>query len=325
MIIKNVARKLLRIKDILNTSIKEIFLTLFGKDDVKYLEANMLVVAHSLEKGLSMKNIKVGFGQKKATNLCYYIEEYNKKSPGNTDYPLIESIGILTSYLHYQNQQNHDIGILDERIRNIINGMSDKQKQTLSQYSYGTKIIEASFFEKGKSFNLEEFVSTRRSVRAYNDKPIQISDLYKAINIANYSPSACNRQPSSVYVALGGDMAVKIRGLLKGNQSFTNFVENFAVVTCDRSSFFGNEQFQWYINGGIYLANFVLSLHSLGIGSCIMQWFAFNENENKLKKLMNIRHSEAIIAVVSMGYYPDNAKCLCAQRKPVEETLKILS
>ena len=76
MIIKNVARKLLRIKDILNTSIKEIFLTLFGKDDVKYLEANMLVVAHSLEKGLSMKNIKVGFGQKKATNLCYYIEEY---------------------------------------------------------------------------------------------------------------------------------------------------------------------------------------------------------------------------------------------------------
>lgn len=60
---------------------------------------------------------------------------------------------------------------------------------------------------------------------------------------------------------------------------------------------------------------------AVGIGSIIMQWFAFHNTEKQLKTLMNISKTEAIIAVVGYGYYPDSVKCINAQRKSVDETI----
>lgn len=95
-------------------------------------------------------------------------------------------------------------------------------------------------------------------------------------------------------------------------------------VTTDRACFSYVEQFQWYINGGIYLSYLSLALHSLGIGHCIMQWKAFYRTENELKKICGISKREAIIAVIGCGYYADNVKCIRAQRKTVDDTLHII-
>lgn len=309
----------------MHLALKETSVSLFEKDDRKFLCSQMLVLSHSLEKGLSMMIVKKGFGTKKAANLCLLIERYKQKY-GNDDisYPFIESCGILQAYMEYQIAQKFDLGVLRTRIEALLNSLSDIQRKALSNFHYGVVVLNKSFLNGGQNGNYERIVSTRRSVRSYSEEIVEVDKIKKAIELANYSPSACNRQPCNVYVALGGANAKKVNELLSGNTSFTNDVSNFAVVTCDRSYFIGKEQYQWYINGGIYLSNFVLSLHSMGIGNCIMQWFAFSSKEKQLKKLLGIGKSEAIIAIVSFGYYLAESKCLCAQRKPVEETLHFI-
>ena len=72
------------------------------------------------------------------------------------------------------------------------------------------------------------------------------------------------------------------------------------------------------------MSYFTLALHSLGIGSCIMQWFAFYKTEKQLKNLLEIKNSEAIIAIIGYGYYKDKFKCICAQRKSTNETVKFV-
>lgn len=322
MNIKEIARNILVAYDILRVSTKETILTLFrGKSfRFSYIESRMLVVAHSLEKGLSMKVVKKGFGVKKATNLCYYIEKYMRTHNDSTAFCLIESIGILQAYQTYQRENDFDLGKLNDRIDSISNSLCQAQRDVLCQYSYGTIVLSKEYFKKGESAYYEEFIKSRRSARHYSDKSISEETILKAVELTNYAPSACNRQPSRVYVALGREKAAQV-GELLGNKNFTKDVDNFAIITCDRAYFAGDEHFQWYVNGGIYLSYFVNALHSLGIGSCIMQWFAFSKNEKKIKKLLGIKKSEAIIASISMGYYPDEITCICAQRINSKENL----
>lgn len=324
--IKKIAKNLIVAKDIIVVSFKETTLTLFRSKSFRltYIESRMLVVAHSLEKGLSMKVVKAGFGITKAYNLCYYINHYLRYFPYSISYSLIESVGILNAYKDYQDSVGFDLDDLRVKINGIMQRLNDHQKDKLQQYSYGTIHLTKAFFDKGITAEYEKIVKTRRSARSYSEKPVSVEIIQKAVELTNYAPSACNRQPSKIYVALGKENASKV-GELLGNKSFTKDVNNFAVVTCDRAYFAGDEHYQWYVNGGIYLANFVLSLHTLGLGSCIMQWFAFDKNEKKLKKLLGIKKSEAIIASVSLGYYPDELTCICAQRIPVEEALTIYS
>lgn len=322
MNLKDIARDILVAKDIIRVSFKETVLTLFRgkKFRLTYVESRMLVVAHSLEKGLSMKVVKTGFGVKKAMNLCFYINKYMKANPTSTAFCLIESIGILKAYQDYQKQVDYNLKDLNCKIDAIINAMSVEQKKALNNYRYGIISLTRDFFEKGNTLNYEEFVKSRRSTRQYSVKQVDENTILKAVEITNNAPSACNRQPCRVYVVLGEDNASKVSQLLS-DKSFTKDVKNFAFVTCDRAYFAGDEHYQWYVNGGIYLTNFVNALHSVGIGSCIMQWFAFNKNEKKIKKLLGIKNTEAIIASVSMGYYPDELTCICAQRMPAKETV----
>lgn len=322
MNIKNLIRNLWVVKDVLRVSLNETYLTLFRNREFSalYIESRMLVVAHSLEKGLSMREIKNGFGVKKANNLYYYIKKYMKYNPESCAFCLIESLGILKAYQTYQKNISFDLGDLNDSIDILFQNLSEKQKEKLADYRYGIENLRQGFFLKGKSNFYEIFIKSRRSARNYSDEPISEITIKKVIELANLSPTACNRQPTKVYVALGEENARKV-GELLGNKAFTQYAKNFAIITCDRAYFAGDEHYQWYINGGIYLMSFVNSLHSYGIGSCIMQWFAFDKNEKKLKRLLGIKKSEAIIASVSLGYYPEELTCICAQRKSADETL----
>lgn len=115
-----------------------------------------------------------------------------------------------------------------------------------------------------------------------------------------------------------------VNDLITGSSGFKGETPNYIIVTTDRACFMKEEQYQWYINGGIYLSYLTLALHSLGIGNCIMQWKAFYRTENKLKELLGISSHEAIIAVVGCGYYQGDTKCIYAQRKAVSDTLHIV-
>lgn len=286
-----------------------------------YLEAQILIMTHSLEKGLGLENTRIGYGQKKAKQLMQELERYLQKGYSQTSYVFLEAVRLLEVYLEYQQANGVKLEDLAENFNTIKGILNTDELTLLNEYSGGFDLLKKDDLIKAKDFKFKEFISLRHSIRKYKSEIIDDETMREVIEIANLAPSACNRQPIKVYYAGSREAVKETDRLITGNYSFKGIIPNYAVITSDRAYFLDDEQFQWYVNGGIYLSYFTLALHSLGIGSLIMQWFPFYKTENELKKYYNISKSEAIVAIIGYGYYSDEFKCICAQRKNIDETL----
>ncbi len=294
-----------------------------GANKNKLLESRILVAAHSLEKGMGCKVVKKGYGVKKANNLLNYLENYKKKAASTNTYTFIEAVKVLKVYIAFHEADGFDISQVKSRYESLCANVDVVTKTSIEGCMAGYDLVNAKQLD-GCDMDFDKFISQRRSIRDYKEDIVSKDKIAEAVRLANKAPSACNRQPVKVYTTSNSEQVRHIDNIITGTSGFKGTIPNVAIITCDRSYFSGAEYNQWYINGGIYLSYFVLSLHSLGIGSCIMQWFAFYKTEKELKKYFGISSSEAIIAVVGYGYYKDETKCICAQRKSVDETLTII-
>lgn len=294
-----------------------------GKAVQSDLEGKILVITHSIEKGMGLKNIRIGYGKQKIDKLLNYLFYYIDKKYNINSYVFLEAVAVLQKYFEYNNIWGDRENIENiEKKYNKLSQLVGSQNLILSgKFHAGYTVIKASDLENMSRYHFEDFLKLRHSIRDYKDEVIPLSIIEKTVELANMGPSACNRQAAKVYCTRTRDDAKYVDSIITGTTGFKDCIPNFAVITEDRAFFTGAEQFQWYINGGIYVSYFSLALHSLGIGNIIMQWFAFYRTESKLKEFFNISKNEAIIAVIGYGYCSDTVKCLKAQRKSVSDTL----
>ena len=292
-------------------------------------DSSMLISAHSVEKGLGLWNVEPGHGGNVVDLLLNKLMVMAKDSVCINEFPFKETLRVIISYMDYQEQFDTGKFKMYKQLKNKYNRLSEMLgNEYIDNLRYelnaGVMMISRDKLLEGKKFDFEDFIKSRHSIRSFENTPLSYSDIRKAVEIANLAPSACNRQPSYVYFCNKIDKVRKIDEMITGNSGFKGEVPNYIAVTTDRAFFSYVEQYQWYINGGLYLAYLSCALHSLGIGHCIMQWKAFNETEKALKKLLGISDTEAVIAIVGCGYYRDETPCLMAQRKEIEDTLKII-
>ena len=99
--------------------------------------------------------------------------------------------------------------------------------------------------------------------------------------------------------------------LIPGNKSFADEIPYYGLIVADRNYFASVE--------AIFITYLSLAFHSIGIGSCIFQWPDFYQTDSNARKLCGVKKSEVIIAAIGYGRYPNEAKCVVAQRKPVED------
>lgn len=288
------------------------------------LESQILVTVHSLEKGMGIKETRKGYGQAKARNIINYLKEYVDLGYSCDSYVYFEAIKMLEEYIYFQKVNGINLDYLHKQVVLLKEEINEEKKMNYSNYKCGVNYIKDIEFLRAKEIDFDLFVSLRHSIRDYTEEVVDKDTVRKAIKIANTAPSACNRQPIKVYCTSTYKQAQKVDDLVTGTRGFKGNTSNFMLITCDRAYFYGAEQYQWYVNGGIYISYLTLALHSLGIGSCIMQWYAFYKTEKELKKIFDINYSEAIVAVVGFGYYKKSNKCICAHRRDVDEVLTFL-
>lgn len=289
----------------------------------------MLLAVHRIEKGLGLENCTPGHSADVAFELLRRMQAYIEAGYNINEYAFRESVAVLNTYIKYQRDYGDPawkpLKKLVQDFKNIQEQIGDELFQSIvDTMNAGANKIPLQTLETGIDFDFESFISSRHSMRMYRNEEINTADMKRVIELANKAPSACNRQPVRVYFANNPEKVTQIDDLITGSLGFKGKTPNYCLVTVDRAQFKRDEQFQWYINGGIYLSFLVLAMHSLGIGSCIMQWKAFHTNESKLKKLACISENEAIVAIVGCGYYSNNTTCICAERKGVEDTLKFI-
>lgn len=163
----------------------------------------------------------------------------------------------------------------------------------------------------------DELMKNRQSCRDFDfSKPVTKEDLTRIIELAKLSPSACNSQPYSVFVAQG-EAGKKIQDTKVVNfNSFINECNSFIVITeanytlpAKIGSMIKGIDFK-AIDIGIFTANLVNAAHVLGIESCILGMF----NEKKIKNI--IGSSDRVRLVIALGYPKESYKIKEKERKP---------
>jgi nitroreductase len=137
-----------------------------------------------------------------------------------------------------------------------------------------------------------EAVQERKSIRAYQDKPVPREKLERILEAGRLAPSARNVEPWHFIVVTDKE---KRKALSKG--LYAKFVASapLVIVVC------GDKKAspEWYaIDAALALENMVLTAVSEGLGVCTVGSF----NEADVKALLKVPANFEVLVVLTVGY-----------------------
>jgi len=159
-----------------------------------------------------------------------------------------------------------------------------------------------------------EAIRTRRSIRMYENKPVEKEKLLEVLEAARLAPSAANRQPWSFIVVTDQ----KVKENLRSAYSRDWFISAPAIIVAcafpEKAWVRLDGEEYWKVDITIAMQSLVLGAWNEGLGTC---WIgAFNEEE--AKKALGIPANVRVVAMTPLGY-PAEQKGPVTNRKPLEE------
>lgn len=165
----------------------------------------------------------------------------------------------------------------------------------------------------------------RRSVRWYKDKPVDLSLISKAIDMASTAPSACNRQPYRFDVSVDPIKAKQIASLAGGTPGWGDNIQALVVIVGDLSSYYGeHDRHLIYIDGALVAMQFMLALDPLGLASCPVNWPDHEYKEKKMDAMLNLKEYERPIMLITVGYPDNNGGIAFSQKKTSSSLMRVI-
>lgn len=276
--------------------------------------AAIMLLYHSLEKGLSLDQPRDNFGLAKAIQLLDITAKYQNKY--GKDILISTSFSVLNEYIDVLTLDNE----LAVRFKSEFQKIS-KESNFSSNSLGGTKVISVASIDYEKDYF--DFVLSRHSIRSYSlNKHISNEEIEKAVKIAQTAPSACNRQASRIRVYNHGTFNEILDNQL-GDQGWASAADKLFIITSNLNYFGGVfERKQAFIDGGLFSMQFVLGLHSQKIASCCKMYIRSPKIDKKFYKLTNIPRNEVPIMFILAGHYKDNMiKVPCSKRLEMDKIL----
>ena len=288
-------------------------------EDKDKLKARIVMNAHSIEKGLSLKNIKLGYGKDKIIALLKDLEHYYKLF--NDKSLMVFCMSIIESYLIF----NKSMGVEDNDIFNTYTRMRDilepnpENSEHLNGGYFKTSREKIHLYGKIDYYN---FVRNRHSIRNFTGNKVSTELLNRAFEIAEYTPSACNRQPWGNHVFLDKQKIEQILNFQTGARQFKDDITCVILISAKYSSFFGSEHHQPYVNGGLYAMNLIFALHSLGLGTTPLNMGFSPKKLKGLKAICDITDDEAPIVLIGVGEIAEELSIATSSRFKFNEYTK---
>lgn len=269
-----------------------------GVDKKDRSDAEIMLVMHALEKGMSFKQKKKGFGKEKSSALVDLLNRHILLF--GVDRQVTVASNVLNCYLRDPS------GTEDADVREKIEQYISAHKDLLDNSEAGVKKVSKPEEVVPYAMVLD-FFKSRSSVRDFSNIPLSKEEIDRALELASTTPSACNRQASRVYVIQNKQKIAEICDNQLGDQSWCNNADTLFFVT-EVATFFGSlyERRQPYIDGGMFAMNLVMGLHAQGIASCFKMYIRHPDLDGKIRKIIGIPENEIPIVLVLAGHYPDH-------------------
>lgn len=160
----------------------------------------------------------------------------------------------------------------------------------------------------------------RRSVRWFEDKPVSREIIDKAIDVAAYSPTACNRQPYEFRIFDDKQLVSELAKLPMGTVGFGQQIPCIAVVVGKlRNYSHERDRHLIYIDGSLAIMSFINALEVQGIGSCCLNWPDVPKLESKMAKLLNLAADERPIMLIAFGHPDSEGLVANSTKKPLNQ------
>lgn len=265
--------------------------------------SQLLFQYHKLEKGLCMPGQQRFFGYDPARATLGLLKDW-RASDFSTSDPIYR--GALETIRAYR-----------KRIEETPSGQTSLLKKTLDHEiqrnperfpelqtpSGAARAVRAGSFDV-----LETLALDRRSVRSFTPAKVDIDLIYRAVKIAQQSPSACNRQPCRVHHYNQRDTIDSMLEIQNGNRGFGHTIPTLLVLTAEATSFFdASERHEPYVDGGLFAMSLLLAFQAQGISSCCLNWCVEPAQDKAAHVRGNIPASERIIMYIAIGYADESA------------------
>ena len=172
-----------------------------------------------------------------------------------------------------------------------------------------------------------EAIKKRRSVRAYQSKPVPRDIVRTIIDAGNEAPSAMNSQPWRFVVIEGAEVKKKLlRAALPNARKIIEMIKEsdpvrYEAITKRLSElpdpvYYSAPVIVFVIGSGRYAnhscplacQNMMLAAHSIGLGSCWVGFGSMVTDDDEVKKILDLKDDETIFGPILLGYpegYPE--------------------
>lgn len=289
---------------------------MYSKDDINSIEYSILLVVHSLEKGMITPEPTLRpFGEKKVKELLQLLNKYKSLS-NNYSVAFLMGASILKEWKKCFVKHNWTSNLFEE-VNSFVEGID------IALPKVGVAENNLLDIKTATSFDLLKALSARHSLRVFSAEKIKDEDIKYAINVACAAPSACNRQMCKIYFIKDEQKKVLLDDIIIGVGGLDKEHINYFLCTFDIKAFsYSGERNQGYFNAGLMAMNFVNALHFKGVGSCFLQWSNKRDEDYKVKLKLGIPKNEKIAVVIAAGYYPEYFVSPVSCRKAIEEVYR---
>ncbi len=287
-----------------------------GQSDWRKIEPVLRVEVHALEKGMSIGDVRPGFGKAKAEEFMTHLQRYYDVG-GRKDF-VNECCSILNKYIRY----NENLGAEMSEVERKFLLFCDKNQVKLYDFG-GVKEIEEQSVKESLKKDFSFFSQTRYAVRDFGDSIITMEQINEALKLAEKTPSACNRQSWKIHVYSGNDVRSKMFNLQGGNKGFSDDMQ-YAILICGDMNYYRfYELSQVYVDGGLYAMNLMYALHYCGAATIPLTMSKRIKKLRKLSMKMNLPESEMPILLIGVGSYKNRFKVAKSERIPFNEYTNI--
>lgn len=280
--------------------------------DERQFEASITKLYHAVEKGLSYSDYKPGFGRKNIDNLIASMEQYSKKYDV-TAFFYETALCVLHEYI----EKNRNYGHKDEELENRVSLLKGAPNNSGG-------VIEFTPFKKQEgTFDFGNFIKSRHSLRHFSDIPAKTETIIEALEIAQHTPSACNRQGWKARLITNPSLIKDVLANQNGNRGFAQEISSLIIVTGDlRCSNSSRELYQVFIDGGMYAMNILHAIHDKELASIPLSASLNEKQEKNIRELVNIADYEVFIMFIGVGNYPNH--CVTTKSARKEPTVEVL-
>lgn len=282
--------------------------------------AEIIRLVHAIEKGLCLEHPRMGFGAAKLNKLFSLCREY-AETFGSDEFCLKMARDVVKAYIAFHKEKKYQ----SEAFAQICAGYEAFPcKETGAQETYGGVLHIQNKCELSIE-QLEKFFADRHSIRDFSHKEIEDEIILRAVQAAQYAPSACNRQAVRAYVLSSEQLCQLYGSDLEGIGGFAENADKFILITGQLSAYTQGEYNQHIVSASIFATYLMQALFAQNIGTCIVQRpLYYFKKWDEIAKAIGAPQDERLVFMMAAGYMKEEYTVPVSKRFPAEEIVKFV-